>query len=151
MALAGVKLEDLQQVGNVSVSEDHAAFSCFTIAQLPAGEFGLKTIGKKAAIDNNMTTAISNERWLWSTLKEKDLPSAVIPKLLATCCDVNALHMLISPPIGGGFTAVVENVSSIQAHKLIQIFTNTDYCLVAFCTWILTTTVLRRPSLGCGS
>jgi hypothetical protein len=30
-------------------------------------------------------------------------------------------------------------VSSLQAHKLIQIYTNTDYCLVAFCTWILTT------------
>jgi hypothetical protein len=25
-------------------------------------------------------------------------------------------------------------VSSLQAHKLIQIYTNTDYCLVAFCT-----------------
>jgi hypothetical protein len=30
-------------------------------------------------------------------------------------------------------------VSSLQAHKLIQIYTNTDYCLVAFCTWILIT------------
>jgi hypothetical protein len=30
-------------------------------------------------------------------------------------------------------------VSRLQAHKLIQIYTNTDYCLVAFCTLILTT------------
>jgi hypothetical protein len=27
-------------------------------------------------------------------------------------------------------------VSGLQAHKLLQIYTNTDYCLVAFCTWI---------------
>jgi hypothetical protein len=30
-------------------------------------------------------------------------------------------------------------VSSLHAHTLIQIYTNTDYCLAAFCTWILTT------------
>jgi hypothetical protein len=30
-------------------------------------------------------------------------------------------------------------VSSLQAHKLIQIYTNTDYCLPTFCTWVLTT------------
>jgi hypothetical protein len=29
--------------------------------------------------------------------------------------------------------------SSLHAHELIQIYTNTDYyCLVTFCTWILT-------------
>jgi hypothetical protein len=27
-------------------------------------------------------------------------------------------------------------VSGLQAHKLLQIYTNTDYCLVAFSTWI---------------
>jgi hypothetical protein len=34
---------------------------------------------------------------------------------------------------------IYEKVSGFQAHKLIQIYTNTDYCLVAFCTWILST------------
>jgi hypothetical protein len=32
--------------------------------------------------------------------------------------------------------ATVVSVSGLQAHNLIQIYTNTDYCLVAFSTWI---------------
>ena len=28
--------------------------------------------------------------------------------MLATCCDLNSLHVVFSPPIGGGFTQVVE-------------------------------------------
>jgi hypothetical protein len=28
------------------------------------------------------------------------------------------------------------HVSGLQAYKLLQIYINTDYCLVAFCTWI---------------
>jgi hypothetical protein len=35
--------------------------------------------------------------------------------------------------------AAAHQVSSLQAHKLMQLYTNTDYCLVAFCTWILIT------------
>jgi hypothetical protein len=35
-------------------------------------------------------------------------------------------------------------VRRLQTHKLIQICTNTDYCLVAFCTWILTTRCKRH-------
>jgi hypothetical protein len=31
-------------------------------------------------------------------------------------------------------------VSGLQVQQLIQLYTNTDYCLVSFCTWILTTT-----------
>jgi hypothetical protein len=32
-------------------------------------------------------------------------------------------------------------VSSLQAHTLIQIYTNTDYCLPTFYTWIPTTII----------
>jgi hypothetical protein len=35
-------------------------------------------------------------------------------------------------------------VSSLQAHALIQNDTNTDYCLVTFCTRILTTSYSKR-------
>jgi hypothetical protein len=45
-----------------------------------------------------------------------------------------------------------DEVSSLQAHKLIQIYTNTDYCLVAFCTWIPSTSCksYTRTRHGCG-
>jgi hypothetical protein len=28
-------------------------------------------------------------------------------------------------------------VRTLQAHTLIQIYTDTNYCLVAFCTWVI--------------
>jgi hypothetical protein len=31
----------------------------------------------------------------------------------------------------------VDQVSRLQTNKLVQIYTNTDCCLVAVCTWIL--------------
>jgi hypothetical protein len=41
--------------------------------------------------------------------------------------------------LASGKPVVLVLVSRLQAHKLIQIYTNTDYCLVAFCTWIPST------------
>jgi hypothetical protein len=52
------------------------------------------------------------------------------------------------PGEGGNITDVMfdgavfygtNQASSLQAHKLTQIYTNTDYCLIAACTWFLTT------------
>jgi hypothetical protein len=39
-----------------------------------------------------------------------------------------------------------EQVSRLQAHKLILIYTNTNCCIFAFCTWILTTRQLGRQN-----
>jgi hypothetical protein len=38
--------------------------------------------------------------------------------------------------------SIVDKVSSLQAHNLIPIYTNSDYCLAACCTWIPTTLTL---------
>jgi arylsulfatase A-like enzyme len=39
-------------------------------------------------------------------------------------------------------------VGSLKAHELAQIHASTDYCLVAFCTWILTTAHHSSSSLS---
>jgi hypothetical protein len=47
----------------------------------------------------------------------------------------------------------LDMVSRLQAHELIQIYTNTAYCLLAFCTWILTastsTSTRRATTCAC--
>jgi hypothetical protein len=44
----------------------------------------------------------------------------------------------------GAMTGSPLEVSRLRVQPLPQIYTNTDYCLVAFCTWIPTTRS-RRP------
>jgi hypothetical protein len=52
----------------------------------------------------------------------------------------------LGPNHKGVFRNGDERVSSLQAHKLIPICANTDYCLVAFCTWIITTSCVNPRS-----
>jgi hypothetical protein len=67
-------------------------------------------------------------------------PIRALPNPLQHDCAVDFEMMMAPAPLAlANVTVFRGNVSGLQAHKLIQMYTNTDYCLVAFCTWIQTT------------
>jgi serine/threonine protein kinase len=100
-------LKALVHTGTASV-EEHVQYSIVTNG---GNELGLKSFGKGAVMATKLTNAVANERWLWSTLAQPQ-PEHVIPRLISTCVDLKALHMLISTPVGGRFADVQDAVFS---------------------------------------